>query len=143
MASTAPQFRDYKDYVVSEPAKPSTAYNATSTIPTGFMEFKPRDMVTQTKYDAMSPSWQGVASSTAAVARGDYSLDSAETTRRELREQIKIPYVGKPQSIQVEAAPARVWDSALKEFVKLKPAKPAPEDVKMAPPIDTKSCIIQ
>jgi hypothetical protein len=143
MASSAPKFRDYKDYVVSEPGKPSSAYNAATTTPTGFLEFKPRDMETQTKYDAMSPSWQGVASSTAAVARGDYSLDSAETTRRELREQVKVPYVGKPQSIQVEATPARVWDSALKEFVKLKPAQPAPEDVKLAPPIDTKSCIIQ
>lgn len=134
---------NYKEYVVSEPGKPSTAYNAASTIPTGFLEFKPRDMETQTKYDAMSPSWQGVASSTAAVARGDYSLDSAETTRRELREKVNVPKVGEIPTVRIEKQANTIWDSATKEFVKLKPAQPAPEDVKLAPPIDTKSCIIQ
>lgn len=134
---------NYKEYVVSEPGKPSTAYNAASTTPTGFLEFKPRDMETQTKYDAMSPSWQGVASSTAAVARGDYSLDSAETTRRELREKVNVPKVGEIPTVRIEKQANTIWDSATKEFVKLKPAQPAPEDVKLAPPIDTKSCIIQ
>lgn len=134
---------NYQDYVVSEPGKPSTAYNASTSTATGFMEFKPRDMDTQAKYDAMSPSWQGVDSSTAAVARGDYSLDSAETTRRELREQVKVPYFGKPQTIQSSKTPTAVWNSAIQEFEKLKPAQPAPKDVKLVPPIDTKACIIQ
>jgi len=134
---------NYQEYVVSEPGKSSTAYNATSTTATGFLEFKPRDMNTQAKYDAMSPSWQGVTSSTAAVARGDYSLDSAEATRRELREQVKVPNFGEPSTIRVSKEPNKVWDSAIQEFVKLAPAQPAPKDVKLVPPIDTKSCIIQ
>ena len=53
--------------------------------PTGFMEFQVRDPKTQAKYDAMSPTWEGVASSDAAIARGDYALDSAEKNRQELR----------------------------------------------------------
>lgn len=54
-------------------------------LPTGFLEFAPRDPITQAKYSAMSPMWEGIASSDAAIARGDYSLDSAEKTRQELR----------------------------------------------------------
>lgn len=134
---------NYQEYAVSEPGKPSNAYNATTITATGFLEFKPRDMNTQSKYDAMSPSWQGVSSSTAAVARGDYSLDSAETTRRELREKVNVPNFGEPTTIKVNKTPGKVWDSALQEFVKLGPAQPSPNDVKLAPPIDTKSCIIQ
>lgn len=57
----------------------------------GFMYFKPRDEATQAKYSAMSKTWEGVESSEAAVARGDFSLDSAEATRRELREQVVVP----------------------------------------------------
>ena len=52
---------------------------------TGFMEFKVRDPEKQAKYSAMSSTWEGVESSEAAVARGDYSLDSAEAIRQELR----------------------------------------------------------
>lgn len=58
---------------------------------TGFMEFKVRDPETQAKYSAISPTWEGVASSAAAVARGDYSLDSADAMRRELRAQYVPP----------------------------------------------------
>jgi hypothetical protein len=56
-----------------------------NTVPTGFLEFRPRDAKTQSKYDAMQSTWEGVESSEKAVARGDYSLDAAETTKRELR----------------------------------------------------------
>ena len=76
----------YSDYIVQKSA-PSTAYNATTTTPTGFLEFQPRDMETQKKYDAMSPTWEGVESSMKAVQRGEYALDSAETTKREARPQ--------------------------------------------------------
>ena len=76
----------YSDSIVKT-STPSTSYNATTTTPTGFLEFQPRDMETQTKYDAMSPSWQGVESSMKAVERGDYALDSAETKEREKRPQ--------------------------------------------------------
>ncbi len=75
------------DYIVADKPKPSTTYNATSTTPTGFLEFKPRDMETQKKYDAMSPAWEGVDSSMKAVQQGVYALDSAETTKREARPQ--------------------------------------------------------
>lgn len=75
------------DYIVADKPKPSTAYNASTTTPTGFMEFKPRDMDTQRKYDAMSPAWEGVDSSMKAVQQGVYALDSAETTKREARPQ--------------------------------------------------------
>jgi hypothetical protein len=57
---------------------------------TGFMEFLVRDPEKQAKYSAMSPAWEGIASSEAAIARGDYDLDRAEKTRKDLRDQ-KIP----------------------------------------------------
>lgn len=74
------KYGDYKSV-------PSTTYNAQTTTRTGFLEFKPRDMNTQKKYDAMSPSWEGVDSSMKAVERGEYALDSAEKNRGELRKQ--------------------------------------------------------
>lgn len=84
---------NYKDYVnaTDKKSEPSTSYNAKTSTPTGFMEFKPRDMETQKKYDAMSPNWEGVDSSMKAVERGDYSLDSAEKNRAELRKQVPQP----------------------------------------------------
>jgi len=60
-----------------------------NTTPTGFLEFRPRDAKTQAKYDALSKTWEGVDASNKAVADGLYSLDSAETTRKELRGQYK------------------------------------------------------
>jgi len=79
--------KNYAEYVnaVGQDSKPSTSYNAQTTTRTGFLEFKPRDMETQRKYDAMSPYWEGVESSMKAVERGDYSLDSAEKNRQDLR----------------------------------------------------------
>lgn len=83
---------NYQDYVnaLDKKSTPSTSYNAQTTTRTGFMEFKPRDMETQKKYDAMSPAWEGVESSMKAVERGDYSLDSAEKNRAELRKQTPV-----------------------------------------------------
>jgi hypothetical protein len=49
---------------------------------TGFMEFTPRDPATQAKHSAMSPAWEGIASSEAAIARGDYDLDGGAKTRK-------------------------------------------------------------
>ena len=84
--------KNYKDYVVAidKQSTPSTTYNAQTTTRSGFLEFKPRDMDTQKKYDAMSPAWEGVESSMKAVERGEYSLDSAEKNRAELRKQQPI-----------------------------------------------------
>lgn len=56
-----------------------------NTTHTGFLEFQVRDPQTQAKYSAMSPAWEGIQSSEAAIARGDYDLDRAEKTRQELR----------------------------------------------------------
>lgn len=96
--------KNYGDYVaaVGNQSVPSTAYNAQTTTRTGFLEFKPRDMETQKKYDAMSPYWEGVESSIKAVERGDYSLDSAEKNRQDLRATRPPPKLDfqktKPQS---------------------------------------------
>ena len=87
---------DYRQYVKSLEAQGTYCANidpqyavrtieGQNTMRTGFLEFLPRDPVAQAKYSATSPSWEGVASSEAAVARGEYSLDSAEKTRAELR----------------------------------------------------------
>jgi hypothetical protein len=65
-----------------------------NTTPTGFLEFQPRDPVTQSKYSAMSPTWEGIESSEAAIARGDYDLDKAEKNRQDLRS--KRPQVATP-----------------------------------------------
>jgi hypothetical protein len=85
-----PVFNNYKNYVVAvgKDSKASSSYNAQSSTSSGFLEFKPRDMSTQSKYDAMSPVWEGVDSTEKAVARGDYSLDSAERTRSDLRKPV-------------------------------------------------------
>lgn len=67
--------------------------NRTST---GFMEFTPRDPGKQAKYSAMSPAWEGVASSEAAIARGDYDLDRAEKDREDLRTKRPQPKLTMP-----------------------------------------------
>lgn len=79
-----------------EPISNITYTPGKQTTPTGFLQFRPRDPVTQAKYDALSPTWEGVAASESAIARGLYDLDKAEATRRELREQVKVPEVPKP-----------------------------------------------
>jgi hypothetical protein len=56
-------------------------------------------METQKKYDAMSPSWEGVDSSMRAVEQGVYALDSAEATRQELRESVKATESGGPTTV--------------------------------------------
>jgi hypothetical protein len=88
-----PIFKSYGDYLVAtqKDVRPGSSYNATSTTPTGFLEFKPRDMATQRKYDAMSPDWEGVDSSMKAVEQGVYSLDAAEANRQDLREKVGVP----------------------------------------------------
>lgn len=72
----------------------------TNTTATGFMEFQVRDPATQAKYSAMSPAWEGVESSDASIARGDYSLDSAEKTREDLRAKKPQPVLQMPQASQ-------------------------------------------
>lgn len=87
---------DYQQYIKSleaqgkycAPVTPiyNTQYTkGESTQSSGFMEFLPRDPGKQAKYSAMSPAWEGVTSSEAAIARGDYDLDMAEKNREDLR----------------------------------------------------------
>lgn len=98
--------QDYKQYVKGledqgtycpdvDPQYRQQTKTGQNTTRSPFMEFQVRDPEKQAKYSAMSPAWEGIESSEAAVARGDYSLDSAETTRRELREKVSVP-IGKP-----------------------------------------------
>ena len=76
--------------------------------PTGFMEFTPRDPGKQAKYSAMSPSWEGVASSEAAIARGDYDLDMAEKNREDLRAKRPQPKLTIPGE-----APQAEWNCSI------------------------------
>jgi hypothetical protein len=85
---------DYENYLKALRGEatgtiPNTSYNTKrNTTPTGFKEFSPRDEVAQAKYDALSPTWEGIESSEAAIARGDYDLDRAEKNRAELRKNV-------------------------------------------------------
>jgi len=121
--------KHYGDYVVAtgNEIRPSSSYNAASTTRTGFLEFKPRDMDTQRKYDAMSPAWEGIDSTNAAIARGDYSLDAAEATRQELREQV---------SNEPKAPPTKDVGQRFLEFVH---SQPKPDG--LVPSVGT--CVIQ
>jgi hypothetical protein len=82
---------DYENYLKALRGErsgtvPNTMYNTKrNTTATGFKEFKARDEVAQAKYDALSPTWEGVESSEKAIARGDYDLDQAEKNRNALR----------------------------------------------------------
>jgi len=84
MASQRP-FASYRDYTLSiGPRREDTIETST-----GFLEFQPRDPIAQAKYSATSPDWEGIASSEAAIARGDYDLDRAELKR--LKPQVPPP----------------------------------------------------
>jgi hypothetical protein len=133
-----PLFKSFGDYLVAtqKTVRPSSSYNATVTTPTGFMEFKPRDMETQKKYDAMSPSWEGVDSSMKAVEKGVYSLDSAEATRQELREVIG-PSEGKgPTTLYLNQNTSDLWASFQNLLPKPDDGIPEPkEEQALYPPI--------
>jgi hypothetical protein len=77
---------DYKQYVKKledkgtfcadiEPIYSNQYTPGKSTQNSGFLEFQARDPVGQSKFSAMSPSWEGIASSDAAIARGEYDLE--------------------------------------------------------------------
>jgi hypothetical protein len=70
----------------------------TNTARTGFLEFQPRDPVSQSKFSAMSPSWEGVDSSEKAIAQGVYDLDMAEKNREDLRAKKPQPVLQMPQA---------------------------------------------
>lgn len=133
-----PIFKSYGDYLVAtqKDVRPGSSYNATVTTPTGFLEFKPRDMDIQRKYDAMSPSWEGVDSSMKAVEKGIYSLDSAEATRQELREQVS-PSDGKgPTTLYLNQNTSDLWASFKDLLPKQDDGTPEPKEQQaLYPPI--------
>jgi hypothetical protein len=84
-AMTFATLEDYKQYTKSleaqgtycasvTPIYNTQAAKGASTQSTGFMEFQPQGMAAHAKYSAMSPTWEGIASSDAAIARGDYTV---------------------------------------------------------------------
>ena len=78
-------------------AKYTQAYKpGTNTTPSGFLEFQARDPVSQSKYSAMSPSWEGIESSETAIASGIYDLDKAEKNREDLRAKKPQPVLQMP-----------------------------------------------
>lgn len=66
--------RQYDDYIRSLGCV-SQYPPGTTLVPTGFLEFAARDPASQTKYDAMSPAWEGPKASESAITRGVYDLD--------------------------------------------------------------------
>lgn len=46
--------------------------NTSSTVETGFLEWKPKNPEIQKKYDAMNSSWQGVQASEKAITAGEF-----------------------------------------------------------------------
>ena len=73
-----------------------------------FMEFKPRDPVAQAKYSAMSSSWEGVQSSEAAIARGDYDLDKASKDRGDMKAK-KV----QPKLVMPGEGPVPAWNCSI------------------------------
>lgn len=136
--SGGPIFKSYGDYLVAtqKDVRPGSSYNATVTTPTGFLEFKPRDMEIQKKYDAMSPSWEGVDSSMKAVEQGVYSLDAAEATRQELRETVKPSEGSGPTTLSLTQTPSDLWASFKGLLPKEDDGTPAPkEEQALYPPL--------
>lgn len=85
-------------------AKYTQAYKpGTNTTATGFMEFQARDPVSQSKYSAMSPTWEGIQSSESAIARGVYDLDKAEKNRQDLRSKQPV----------LQAQPEPEWNCSI------------------------------
>ena len=85
------QFQDYQQALGCTPVRPSPFVESNAgknTTPTGFLEFKPRDKVTQARFDALSDQWEGSKASEQAVNQGLYVEDSAEPAR--LREKKAI-----------------------------------------------------
>lgn len=83
----------YQKYVQ---ALGSTDYATGSGQRGPFLEFKPRDPATQAKQSAMSPTWQGVQSSEASIARGDYDLDFASKSREDTKATPSQPKLAMP-----------------------------------------------
>lgn len=91
---TLGQFRQYQDALGCRPIRPSPyvqPIDTQNTIPTGFLEFKPRDAKTQARFDPMSDHWEGANASEEAVKKGVFIEDSAEpaSTRERKAQPVK------------------------------------------------------
>jgi hypothetical protein len=87
---TISQFQQYQEALGCAPVRPAPYVESVAsknTIPTGFLEFKPRDAATQARFDATSDQWEGVAASDAAVKQGMFLEDSAQPAAREKKLQ--------------------------------------------------------
>jgi hypothetical protein len=73
-----------------------------------FMEFAARDPIAQAKYSAMSGKWEGIESSESAIARGDYNLDFASTTRDDMKAKKPQPKLEMPSG-----PPASSWNCSI------------------------------
>jgi hypothetical protein len=82
--------------------KPIAEENTTAT---GFLEFKPRDPETQSRFDATSDQWEGAEASAAAVRHGLFIQDTGETLTRQRKPQPKPP-----APVSERAAPAPTND---------------------------------
>jgi hypothetical protein len=93
------QFQEYQEALGCPPVRPAPYVESIAgknTSHTGFLEFKPRDKVTQARFDAMSDQWEGVNASENAVKQGLYIEDSAEPAG--MRQKKPQPQMAPPQS---------------------------------------------
>jgi hypothetical protein len=93
--TTLGQFEDYQKALgCTLPVRPAPYVEpiaSRNTIPTGFLEFKPRDTATQARFDATSDQWEGSLASHEAVKQGLFKEDSAETVTREQKPKPLLP----------------------------------------------------
>ena len=87
---TLGQYNEYIEALGCPPIRPAVYVPPNpgkNTIPTGFLEFKPRDAETQARFDALSATWEGPEASEEAVKQGLYKEDSADAATREKKPQ--------------------------------------------------------
>jgi hypothetical protein len=89
LGPNVPATPHYADYMRS--LEKNTTPGGMMTTPTGFLEFKPRDSVTQARYDAMQDQWEGVKPSEAAIARGVFVLDYAGDAKDRANKNATVP----------------------------------------------------
>lgn len=73
IGSTAPPLRPNGN-------EPVILKQYTESTAASFKTFAPRDPSTQAKYDALSPTWQGLDATNSAIGRGEFSLDTVPSS---------------------------------------------------------------
>jgi hypothetical protein len=108
---TLGQFQEYQEALGCRPIRPAPYVKSNAgqnTTPTGFLEFKPRDAETQSRFDATSDQWEGVKASEDAVKQGLYIEDSAQPAA--IREKKVQPTMAPPVSERATPTPAPTND---------------------------------